>query len=460
MLGRNQRFEVRGLQVLDALLVAAALWLAHFLRDHIIPRLPGMQGSPIIAPFEDFIWMWFIILPLAPILLAFHGFYLPRGARVWPALRSMITLLLVLALALTLQRLSLSRGVLLLMTPIGLTLLLLRESVLRRMRESRSQVPERQERVLLCGATARLPELGQRLAAAPEGRYVQALQFDLSTQSVEELLEILHAQNVNRVVISAAGLVFDRVSQALRACEIEGVEVALLADFYQPSIARASLDEFLGQPSLVLRSAPAVSWELAFKALIDRVLAAVALILFSPLLLLIAAGIRLTSPGPILFRQKRGGLHGRPFTMWKFRSMTTNAEMQQVELLAFNQMSGPVFKVDKDPRVTPIGRLLRRTSLDELPQLWNILRGEMSLVGPRPLPLYEVEKFPDLAHRRRLSMKPGLTCLWQIAGRNQVTSFEDWVRLDLQYIDNWSLWLDLTILLRTIPAVLLGRGAS
>jgi lipopolysaccharide/colanic/teichoic acid biosynthesis glycosyltransferase len=145
--------------------------------------------------------------------------------------------------------------------------------------------------------------------------------------------------------------------------------------------------------------------------------------------------------------------------MYKFRTMATDAEMRRSELAAFNQMSGPVFKIDKDPRITPFGGFLRRTSLDEFPQLLNVLKGEMSLVGPRPLPIYEVEKFEHTAQRRRLSMKPGLTCLWQVSGRNQIKSFEDWVKLDLQYIDNWSLWLDLEILLKTVPVVVFGFGA-
>jgi lipopolysaccharide/colanic/teichoic acid biosynthesis glycosyltransferase len=145
--------------------------------------------------------------------------------------------------------------------------------------------------------------------------------------------------------------------------------------------------------------------------------------------------------------------------MLKFRSMVTDADQRKHELEALNEMSGPVFKLSNDPRVTPIGRFLRRFSVDELPQLWNVLRGEMSLVGPRPLPVDEVRRFDDLAHRRRLSVRPGLTCLWQISGRNDVKDFKDWVRLDLEYIDNWSFWLDLKILLRTIPIVFTGTGA-
>jgi lipopolysaccharide/colanic/teichoic acid biosynthesis glycosyltransferase len=184
------------------------------------------------------------------------------------------------------------------------------------------------------------------------------------------------------------------------------------------------------------------------------------LILSSPVLLFACLAIKFTSPGSLLFRQQRAGLNGQPFTIFKFRTMVTDAEQRKHELAAMNEMSGPVFKVTNDPRITPIGRLLRKFSIDEFPQLFNVLRGEMSLVGPRPLPVDEVKRFNDLAHRRRLSVKPGLTCLWQISGRNNVKDFRDWVRLDLEYIDNWSLWLDLKILFRTIPVVLAGTGAK
>jgi lipopolysaccharide/colanic/teichoic acid biosynthesis glycosyltransferase len=175
---------------------------------------------------------------------------------------------------------------------------------------------------------------------------------------------------------------------------------------------------------------------------------------------IIALAIKLTSKGPVIFRQARGGKNGRPFSMFKFRTMRTDAEMQREELQRFNVMSGPVFKVENDPRVTAVGRFLRKTSLDELPQLFNVLLGDMSLVGPRPLPMYEVERIEATAHRRRLSMKPGITCLWQISGRNNVTSFDRWVALDLEYIDNWSPLLDVRILLKTIPVVLFGWGAK
>jgi exopolysaccharide biosynthesis polyprenyl glycosylphosphotransferase len=283
--------------------------------------------------------------------------------------------------------------------------------------------------------------------------------LDLDATTTDRVVQLVHEHSVGGVLLSARHAYFDRVEELVRACELEGVEVWLVADFFKTQISQPKFDEFHGRPVLVFRSAPEMSWQGIGKQLVDFFGALGLLVLTAPLLLVVALIIRLTSPGPVLFRQQRAGLSGRPFTMYKFRTMVSNAEQLKQELAALNEMSGPVFKVTKDPRVTPIGRWLRKFSLDEFPQLLNVLRGDMSLVGPRPLPLDEVARFDDLAHRRRLSVKPGLTCLWQVSGRNNVSDFRDWVRLDLEYIDNWSLWLDIKILLRTIPVVLLGSGA-
>jgi len=182
-----------------------------------------------------------------------------------------------------------------------------------------------------------------------------------------------------------------------------------------------------------------------------------------PLWIFAYVGIRLTSPGaPVFFAQQRAGRYGQPFKMYKFRTMVPNAEqlLNRIKEEHGNQMDGPVFKLDHDPRIFPFGALLRKLSIDELPQLLNVLKGNMSLVGPRPLPLYEVDAFCEISHRRRLSVKPGITCEWQAGGRNKITNFDEWVKMDLRYIDNWSLGLDLRLLLKTIPAVLFGRGAK
>jgi exopolysaccharide biosynthesis polyprenyl glycosylphosphotransferase len=250
------------------------------------------------------------------------------------------------------------------------------------------------------------------------------------------------------------------IEQAMRVCEIEGVETWLVADFIRTSIARPAFDVFGAHLMLVFRSTSDRFWSLLVKRAIDFFAVLFGLIVLAPFMILVALAIKVTSPGPIFFCQMRGGKHGKPFKMFKFRSMYSDAERRRQELEAYNQMSGPVFKIHNDPRITPLGRWLRKYSIDELPQLINVLIGQMSLVGPRPLPVYEVENFSDPAQRRRLSVKPGITCLWQMSGRNEVKDFETWVKLDLDYIDNWSIWLDLRILFGTVPVVLLGYGAK
>ena len=316
------------------------------------------------------------------------------------------------------------------------------------------------KRVLLVGANEETARTRSDLAAKAGDTIEIVGELDLNQTSIEQLVQLLHERSPNGVILSAKHIFFGQIEKAIQACELEGVEVWLLADFFNTSISQRTFDELYGQPVLIFSTAPGGSWQTVVKQGIDFVGAMIAMAAFSWLFLLIAAVIKLTSPGPIFFRQRRCGLNGHPFTMVKFRSMSTDAEQRQHELAALNEMGGPVFKVTNDPRITSVGRFLRKHSLDELPQLLNVLRGEMSLVGPRPLPVYEVQRFDVLAHRRRLSVKPGLTCLWQVSGRNQVNDFRDWVRLDLEYIDNWSLWLDLKILWRTIPVVFAGTGAK
>ncbi len=219
----------------------------------------------------------------------------------------------------------------------------------------------------------------------------------------------------------------------------------------EPALCREA-DTRLARPMEPLFARPLPLWKRAM----DCVLAATALVVLSPLLLAIALAVKLTSPGPILFRQMRSGLGGRPFAFYKFRSMVCDAEARKAGLMARNEQDGPAFKIRNDPRVTPIGRFLRASSLDELPQLWNVLRGDMSLVGPRPLPCDESDACAGW-HRRRLDVTPGLTCIWQVEGRSQV-SFDDWVRMDVRYLRLRSLAADAALIVRTLPAVLLRRG--
>src|SRR5581483_9970277 len=209
--------------------------------------------------------------------------------------------------------------------------------------------------------------------------------------------------------------------------------------------------------SRALSAAMPSAWQLGVKRVLDVVVASALLILLAPLLLAIAVAIKLGSRGPILYRWDVVGQDGRPFTGYKFRTMVENADALKQELWTQNEMQGPVFKIKTDPRVTPLGRVLRKFSLDELPQLWSVLKGDMSLVGPRPPLQSEYAHFTEY-QKRKLGFKPGITCLWQVSGRNEIRDFDEWVRLDLEYIENWSLGLDLKILLRTIPAILNGTG--
>jgi exopolysaccharide biosynthesis polyprenyl glycosylphosphotransferase len=295
------------------------------------------------------------------------------------------------------------------------------------------------------------------VAAPPELQSVRGRQVEvLETTDPEALRTRLAAGGVDEVVLAGE---IDRgdLRRLLEACSEAGLPALVRLDRVDLDVARP-VAALIG-PALYVAYQ---EWEparpsLLLKAIFDRLAALALLPLCLPILGLLAVVVRATSPGPALFVQRRGGLNGRPFPMLKFRTMRVGAEAEREALLAANEMDGPVFKIAADPRVTRIGRWLRRTSLDELPQLLNVLVGHMSLVGPRPLPLLETQALRG-KYRRRLTMRPGVTCLWQISGRNEL-GFEQWMNLDLQYVDQWSLGLDLAILLRTLPALLTARGA-
>ncbi len=247
------------------------------------------------------------------------------------------------------------------------------------------------------------------------------------------------------------------IQRIVALCEEQGITVRLAAQIAALLWARARIDQLDGQPIITVLTGPGDTPRLLVKRAIDVGVAAVALVMLLPVLLLAALAIKLDSRGPILFFQERVGQNRRRFRVCKFRTMVIDAEARQAALEPYNEAHGPVFKIANDPRVTRVGRWLRRMSIDELPQLLNVLHGEMSLVGPRPLPVRDVDRIDVRWHRRRFSVKPGITCLWQVESREP--EFDEWIRLDMQYIDNWSLGLDLRILARTIPAVLSGQGA-
>ena len=367
--------------------------------------------------------------------------------------------MLIVAFAATLTKQDPSRTVVLIFGPISICLMLAKEEFFLRLRRMRAGQSQFERRFVLVGTSKDSLKLQQHLKErSPEGVKIVA-EINLNEHSIDDLIQALHDHSANGVLLAAKHTYFGQIEKAIQACEVEGVEAWLLADFFNTQFSQTILDDFEGKPMLVFRRTPDESWQRFAKQFLDTGGALIFLIPFLLTFPFFALAIKIFSPGPIFFRQQRSGLHGRPFTMYKYRSMTTNAEQRKQEIAMFNEMSGPVFKVTNDPRVTPFGRFLRKYSFDEWPQIINVLKGEMSLVGPRPLPVDETLRFSDLAHRRRLSVRPGLTCLWQISGRSNVTDFKDWVRLDLEYIDNWTLWLDVKILFLTFPAVFRGTGA-
>jgi exopolysaccharide biosynthesis polyprenyl glycosylphosphotransferase len=460
MLTHLQQTRTRLLQVADGCLFATALLAAYFLRD----AGTGWFHWRTLEPIEDYFWLLPVVAILGPVVLSGQGFYeTPRPAHrlraLFAILRSCTFTVIGLILALFILRLQLARSVIILVGTLGGLLVYVRYEVAFWLHSRSFARDQLRRRALWVGLPAENLRLRTALTRIERDTLEDSGEFDPALQPVEEFVRLLHDQAVNVVILNLAGVERDQATAVLLACAREGVEVLVRPGLTALPSPRVTIDQFGGEAVFYYRAQSAPLGHLFIKQVFDYVAAALLLVLLSPLLLLVAAAIRLTSPGPALYRQLRAGLNGRSFLMLKFRSMQSDADRQQAELAGRNEMRGPVFKVSNDPRVTPLGRFLRRYSLDELPQLWNVVRGEMSLVGPRPLPIEEVQRFDLDTHRRRLSVKPGLTCLWQISGRNDIADFADWVRLDLAYIDQWSLWLDFKILLATIPAALFGRGA-
>jgi exopolysaccharide biosynthesis polyprenyl glycosylphosphotransferase len=464
MLRRDRQIRTQIRQLKDGLLFSAGLWLAHTLREHFPSEILFWTFEKI-DPFNQFISLFLIIFPGAPLVLESVGFYQRplfgrRMETAWPLFKGCFFVALGVIVFLFLFRYTLARGVIVLFAAMSFLLVFLSEELIRMFYRSRLGELQNKKRMLLVGSAEDRQRLRDDITAKGIENIEIVGEIDLNVTTIPGLVKLLHQTSANGVIINARHTVFGEVEKAIQACEIEGVEAWLVADFFKTQVSNTSLDDLYGRPVLVFRSAPEASWQGVFKQILDLTLAFILIVLLFPIWIIVPFAVRLSSPGGVLFRQRRCGLNGQPFTMLKFRSMVSDAEQRKQELAALNEMGGPVFKLSNDPRTTPVGRLLRKYSIDEFPQLFNVLRGEMSLVGPRPLPVDEVERFDDPSHRRRLSVKPGLTCLWQISGRNNVRDFKDWVRLDLEYIDNWSLWLDVKILWRTIPVVLSGNGAK
>ena len=458
----------------------AAVQAAFFIRDLVLPKIAPDRFPTGLFPLREYVKLYPVVLILWSVLLfSYHSYHSHRTV---PLLREALTAIRVVllgnAILATLAYLmplrQLSRAWFVLFGVLAALLLVLEKVVVRIIARYVRAKGLNYRTILIVGTGRRAIEVARTIEGHKYWGY-KILGFvsdghRLSNGwarfrihgTVPDLRRLLEggqfAEPIDEIVFAVTRKKLDEMKQIFLMCEELGIRARVAMNFFPNRVARVELEELEGIPFLTFTTTPSNESQLALKRLLDIAVSMLLLLLALPAIALAGITIKLSSPGGILFRQQRMGLNGRVFTLFKFRTMFEDAHERRGEVTHLNEMSGPVFKAKSDPRVTVVGRVLRRFSLDELPQLWNVLKGDMSLVGPRP-PIPEEVAAYHRWHRRRLSMKPGLTCLWQVSGRNNV-DFDRWMQLDLQYIDNWSPSLDLKILLRTIPAVLSGRGAS
>ncbi len=310
----------------------------------------------------------------------------------------------------------------------------------------------------------RRSELGYRLIGFMDVDWDKSPQLKNSSYKVvtdfKNFPSFLREHIIDEVVIGLPlASYYKQASDVVALCEEQGILVRVLGSIFTAKLASTNAEEFGGHSVLTLHSGPTMGPRFLLKRVIDLLITIPTLIALIPVFIAVYVAVKLSSDGPAFFIQERVGLNKRRFRLFKFRTMVNNAEKMLQDIEHLNEVDGAAFKVTNDPRITPLGRFMRKTSLDELPQLFNVLKGDMSLVGPRPLPVRDYNEFSEDWHRRRFSVLPGLTCLWQVNGRSKLP-FYRWMELDMEYIDRWSIWLDLKILIKTVPAVLRGEGAA
>jgi exopolysaccharide biosynthesis polyprenyl glycosylphosphotransferase len=471
MLGKRSAGWVLRLLVADAVALVTAFFVAYALRV-VLDRPLGRAA----APLGHYLWL------LGPILSVWIGLLAAMGAygmlwtarsRSWLIVRvSAVGFLLLTAGLFLVKESEINRSILALFVGVGAVGLWTARALVQS-RLLRAGQGHRWSRVaLVVGTEERVSRVVAALREYPEAGWGIGGWVTLDPPGPElaahdppvigvlaDLLDLLQGERVvDEVFFAVPAARLDELADALEVCESLGVDTRVLVDLHRPARARPFVEEILGLPFYGFSPTLTRQGALAAKRLIDAAGASILLLALSPVFVAVGLLVKLTSPGAVVFRQERSGFHGRRFWMHKFRTMVEGAERMRDQVTHLNEIGGPVFKVREDPRITGVGRYLRRTSLDELPQLWNVLKGEMSLVGPRPLPVYEADQIKG-AQRRRLAMRPGMTGLWQVGGRSTV-DFDEWMRMDLLYVDHWSLALDLEILLRTIPRIVRGEGAS
>ena len=458
---RKQEISKELFMVADGLLLGACLWISYLIRSTGIFKIDLLSEIP---SFSNSFWILLIIIPLSPLLLDLQSFYnhpLTQSLEqiFTKILRAGFWLVLTITIGAVFGRLEVpSRSVLILFLIFAPLLLILRVILTRKLLILQYEKGMIGEQSIIVGHNDDINVFLRYLTATEKLELQIAKHFDLDTYDAARIKYELREHPVGRVIFASPES--PENVDLPTSCESEGMDVWILAKNINGLVGNPHAETAGRNRVLVFKGTSLSTWEHIFKRSIDVVGALTGLILLFPVCAVIALVIRLTSPGPVIFRQVRSGKRGKRFNILKFRSMVVNAPELHGDLAHRNEMEGPVFKIENDPRVTPFGSFLRRTSLDEVPQLVNVLMGEMSLVGPRPLPDYETAQIEHSLHRRRLSVKPGLTCLWQISGRNSISSFEEWVMLDIEYIDRACLLLDLWIILKTIPVVIFRKGAK
>lgn len=489
MLKENWRFISRVEKLSDFLIVILTFVFAYYSRSSLIYWNDyldlGFKFERFgLGPIKDYFIVLVVAILSSMIYLNIRGAY--GSMRYSSILRLLVTfttcsfcVFLSLAASLFILKIDLSRSFIVLFCfLLTLNLTLERIVVLKLLRYARRKGLNYRNVIILGSGKQTLkiinqilekPELGIRIKAianlAEEDSNLLKLIEESKSLKLPKILTnlidielALHKYAVDEVIITNFINNANDVEELIALCAEQGIRTTIAADLFSLGLIKSGISFFGDIPLIHFQTPPGDRWELTLKRFIDVFISAIALVLLSPLFLLIALAIKLETKGPILFIQKRVGLNGRLFRLHKFRSMYADAESQLEALRALNEMEGPVFKIKSDPRITKVGSIIRRYSLDELPQLWNVLIGDMSLVGPRPPIPGEVKTY-ERRYRRRLSMRPGITCTWQVSGRNEIKNFESWVKLDLDYIDNWSLHKDILLLFKTIPAVLSGNGA-
>jgi exopolysaccharide biosynthesis polyprenyl glycosylphosphotransferase len=478
MFRRHYRTYAKLMLVADATVCLVALFLGYHSRRYLVLAAPAgwaERFSPELLPIRDYLLYFFAFLPILLLLLAVTQRYpqLLEASflqQLWRVVQFAAAAGFAAGFLSYAFKLIISRPVLMVFLALASGFLVLVRVLFLGVLRSRTLSDHNRVNILLVGANGRAEGMARRLASLKRWGYdvigylsttsgEPALPNLVRLGSARDLPAVLQEQEgVDEVIfLGSDARQLEDFEDLIRFCEELGVRTRLAVDFFPASASRISLDFLERVPLLTFATAPDHGFALLAKRVLDFSLACVLLVVLSPLMLLVAIAIRLSSPGPALYRQVRCGLYGRRFRLIKFRTMVNGAEDRLWEIRHLNEMDGPVFKMRNDPRVTPFGQVLRKSSLDELPQLWNVIKGEMSLVGPRA-PLPEEVKYYAVKQRRRLSVKPGITCLWQVSGRSDI-DFHRWMEMDLHYIDHWSFWLDLLIMAKTIPAVFSGRGA-